>query len=93
MNNGWQVISKEMAKKYRNIFFNPNLVKIYFNISDEKHKEMFINQAKKYDKKPDNSPYWWAFVYWNNVDEDQIPKKTKKLLKNINSLFIREREI
>jgi len=88
------VKAKMVAEEYRQVFYNPDLAKMYYDISDDELKEIFEEQASEHSKKPFNSPYFWAFAYWKGVEAekklDKYPKAIKKALQTAGSLFIKK---
>lgn len=65
---------------------NPEILKPYFNKSDDEMKEIFTEQASHHRFKPFNSPYWHAYTYWLGYEAMERFKDKPKILKKLNKI-------
>lgn len=84
---------KTRGEEMRRAFLDPEIVKHYFDMSNDEEKEFFIEQASKHGKKPFNSPYWQAYIYWLGFEaSNKLPEHVKKKLKLVGEKAIKKAE-
>ncbi len=84
---------KTRGEEMRRAFFNPEIVKHYYEMGDEIDRKIWDEQASKHGKKPFNSPYWWAYLYFLGLEaSNKLPEHVKKKLKLVGEKAIKKAE-